>query len=142
MSAELKVGETIKLAEIKPIPGVEFLDAKGQPVVSCVEPVGEIAAATPAATTEGAAAATPAVGPDGKPVGRSGRRRCQSRRWRHARRGREARCRRRPRGGCEACRGWCQARRRRQAGRPGQEVSLLFSRGPPALGIGGWRFVL
>ena len=56
---ELKVGETIKVGSMKPIAGVEFLDAKGQPVVSCVEPVAEIvqevaAAATPA---EGAAAA-------------------------------------------------------------------------------------
>ena len=39
---ELKVGETIKVGEIKPIAGVEFLDGKGQPVVSCVEPVAEI----------------------------------------------------------------------------------------------------
>ncbi|HWA11244.1 MAG TPA: 50S ribosomal protein L25 [Opitutaceae bacterium] len=65
----LKVGETIHVGEIKAIPGVDFLDDKNQPVVSCVEPVAEIvqevvAAATPA---EGAAAA-PAVGADGKPV--------------------------------------------------------------------------
>lgn len=58
---ELKVGETIKVGSLKPIPGVDFLDVKGQPVVSCVEPVGEIAAATPAtAPAEGAAA--PAAG--------------------------------------------------------------------------------
>jgi len=64
---ELKVGETIKLGEMKPIAGVEFLDTKGQPVVSCVEPVAEIvqevAATTPvegaAAPAEGAAAAAP-----------------------------------------------------------------------------------
>ncbi len=60
---ELKVGETIKVGGLKPIAGVEFMDLKGQPVVSCVEPVAEIvqevaAAATPA---EGAAAA-PAAG--------------------------------------------------------------------------------
>ena len=60
---ELKVGETIKVSSLKPIPGVEFLDLKGQPIVSCVEPVAEIvqevvAAAVPA---EGAAAA-PAAG--------------------------------------------------------------------------------
>ena len=63
---ELKVGETIKVGEMKPVAGVEFLDVKGQPVVSCVEPVAEIvqevaATATPA---EGAAAgaAAPAEG--------------------------------------------------------------------------------
>ena len=63
---ELKVGETIKVGSLKAIPGVEFLDSKGQPVVSCVEPVAEIVqevAATAAATpAEGAAAAAPAEG--------------------------------------------------------------------------------
>ena len=70
---ELKVGETIKVGELKPIAGVEFMDGAGQPVVSCVEPVAEIvqevaAAATPAAgaaaaaPAEGAAAAAPAAG--------------------------------------------------------------------------------
>ncbi|MEY3773279.1 MAG: hypothetical protein RLZZ129_59 [Verrucomicrobiota bacterium] len=64
---ELKVGETIKVAEIKPIAGVELLDLKGQPVVSCVEPVAEIVqetvAATPAAGAAApAAGATPAAG--------------------------------------------------------------------------------
>lgn len=76
---ELKVGETFKVASLKPVPGVEFLDPKGQPVVSCVEPVAEIvqevavtptaaegAAAAPgapgAAPAEGAAAAAPAAG--------------------------------------------------------------------------------
>lgn len=75
---ELKVGETIKVAELKPIPGVEFLDFKGQPIVSCVEPVAEIVqavavAATPAegaAPAAGAAAtaagAAPAAGGDAK----------------------------------------------------------------------------
>lgn len=77
---ELKVGETIKVGELKPIPGVDFLDPKGQPVVSCVEPVAEIvqevAAATPAAgaaapaagaaPAEGAAAAAPAAAGDAK----------------------------------------------------------------------------
>lgn len=60
---ELKVGETIKVAELKAVAGVEFLDAKGQPVVSCVEPVAEIVqeVAAPAAA-EGAAAAAPAEG--------------------------------------------------------------------------------
>lgn len=73
---ELKVGETFKVEALKPIPGVEFLDPKGQPVVSCVEPVAEIvqevaaptasagegAAAAPAAGAEGAAAAPAAAG--------------------------------------------------------------------------------
>ena len=57
---ELKVGETIKVASLKPVPGVEFLDPKGQPVVSCVEPVAEIVqevAAPTASAAEGAAAA-------------------------------------------------------------------------------------
>ncbi len=56
---ELKVGEAFKVGTLKPVAGVEFLDSKGQPVVSCVEPVGEIASAAPAA---GAAAAAPAPG--------------------------------------------------------------------------------
>jgi large subunit ribosomal protein L25 len=55
---ELKVGEAFKVGTLKPINGVEFLDAKGQPVVSVVEPVGEIASAAPAA----GAAAAPAAG--------------------------------------------------------------------------------
>jgi len=38
----LNVGQTIKIGELKPVPGVTFLDDKGQPVVSCVEPVAEI----------------------------------------------------------------------------------------------------
>jgi large subunit ribosomal protein L25 len=71
----LKVGETIKIGEMKPIPGVEFLDSKGQPVVACVEPVAEIVVEAPvaaAAPAEGAAApagdAKAAVGADGKPA--------------------------------------------------------------------------
>lgn len=60
---ELKVGETIKVGEIKAIAGVDFLDPKGQPVVSCVEPVAEVvqAVTATAAPAEGAAAA-PAAG--------------------------------------------------------------------------------
>ncbi len=69
---ELKVGETIKVSSLKAVAGVDFLDAKGQPIVSCVEPVAEIVqevvatpaagAATPgAAPAEGAAAATGAA---------------------------------------------------------------------------------
>jgi len=66
---ELKVGETIKVGGLKPVPGVEFLDPKGQPVVSCVESVGEVASDTAAATPSAgagapaaAAGATPAAG--------------------------------------------------------------------------------
>ncbi|MBI5771340.1 MAG: 50S ribosomal protein L25 [Verrucomicrobia bacterium] len=60
---ELKVGETIKVQQLKSIAGVQFLDTLGQPVVSCVEPVAEIVqeVATPVAA-EGAAAAAPADG--------------------------------------------------------------------------------
>jgi large subunit ribosomal protein L25 len=54
---ELKVGETIKVGSLKPIPGVEFLDPKGQPVVACVEPVAEIVQETVAATPAAGAAA-------------------------------------------------------------------------------------
>jgi len=75
----LKVGETIKVGEIKPVKGVTFLDDKGQPVVACVEPVAEIVVETVAAAVpaegaaavpgaEGAAAAAAAPGADGKPA--------------------------------------------------------------------------
>jgi len=74
---ELKVGETIKVSSLKPVPGVEFLDLKGQPIVSCVEPVAEVVqevAATPAAgaaapgaaPADGAAAPAAAAGGDAK----------------------------------------------------------------------------
>jgi large subunit ribosomal protein L25 len=69
----LKVGETIKLGELKPIPGVEFLDTKGQVVVACVEPVAEIVVEAPvvaAAPVEGAVAAPTA---DGKPAAADGK---------------------------------------------------------------------
>lgn len=61
---ELKVGETFKVGSLQAIPGVDFLDPKGQPVVSCVEPVAEIVqevSTTPSAA-EGAAAAAAAAG--------------------------------------------------------------------------------
>lgn len=57
---ELKVGETIKISELKAVPGVDFLDHKGQPIVACVEPVAEVVVAE--ATTPTAGAATPAAG--------------------------------------------------------------------------------
>lgn len=72
---ELKVGETTKVGELKPVPGVEFLDPKGQPVVSCVEPVAEIVTETVAATPSAGAAApvagaaaTPAAGAAAAPA--------------------------------------------------------------------------
>lgn len=79
---ELKVGETFKVGSLKAVPGVEFLDPAGQPVVSCVEPVAEVVqevtAATPsagaaapvagAAPAEGAAAAAPAAGAAAAPA--------------------------------------------------------------------------
>jgi large subunit ribosomal protein L25 len=62
---ELKVGETIKVSQVKPIQGVDLLDTKGQPIVACVEPVAEVVVEAPvvaaAATAEGAAA-VPAAG--------------------------------------------------------------------------------
>jgi large subunit ribosomal protein L25 len=79
---ELKVGETIKVSGLKAITGVEFLDPKGQPVVSCVEPVAEIvqevavvaSAAEGAAPVEGAAPAEGAVpGAAAAPVGADGK---------------------------------------------------------------------
>jgi len=67
--SELKVGETIKVSSLKPIPGVEFLDSKGQPIVSCVEPVAEIVqeVAAAAAPTDGTAAA-PSAGAAAAPA--------------------------------------------------------------------------
>jgi len=68
---ELKVGETIKVGSVKPLPGVELLDTKGQPVVSCVEPVAEIVQETVAPTAsaaEGAPGAVPAEGAAAAPA--------------------------------------------------------------------------
>jgi len=67
----LNVGQTIKVGELKPVPGVVFLDDKGQPVVSCVEPVAEIvqevvAAEVPAEGTPEAAAAAAAAAAAGE----------------------------------------------------------------------------
>lgn len=58
---ELKVGETIHVSELKPIPGVEFLDDKHQAVVICVEPPAEEVVEAPVAEAA-------AVGPDGLPI--------------------------------------------------------------------------
>jgi len=67
----LNVGQTIKVGELKPVAGVTFLDDKGQPVVSCVEPVAEIVQEVVAAevplegTPEAAAAAAAAAAAGG-----------------------------------------------------------------------------
>ncbi len=61
--AELKVGETIHVSELKPITGVEFLDDKNQTVVLCVEPPAEEVAAVVAAPVEGAVAADGTAAP-------------------------------------------------------------------------------
>jgi len=58
---ELKVGETIHVGELKPIPGVELLDDKHQAVVICVEPPAEEVVETPVAEVA-------AVGADGLPI--------------------------------------------------------------------------
>ncbi|MFT3867798.1 MAG: 50S ribosomal protein L25 [Nibricoccus sp.] len=58
----LKVGETIHVGELKAVPGVEYRDDASQPVVSCVEPVAEVAAAVAATPAAGDAAAAPAAG--------------------------------------------------------------------------------
>jgi len=60
--AELKVGETIHVGELKPIPGVEFLDDKNQTVVLCVEPPAEEIVEV-AAPVEGAVAADGTAAP-------------------------------------------------------------------------------
>lgn len=59
----LKVGETIHVGELSTIPGVDYLDDKNQPVVSCVEPVAEEVAATPEPTAGAAAPAAGAAAP-------------------------------------------------------------------------------
>ncbi len=61
--ADLKVGETIHVSELKPIAGVEFLDDKNQTVVLCVEPPAEEVAAVVAAPVEGAVAADGTAAP-------------------------------------------------------------------------------
>lgn len=58
---ELKVGETIKVGNLKTVNGVEFMDDAGQPVVSCVEPVGEVASSDAASSAGAPAAAAPAA---------------------------------------------------------------------------------
>ena len=65
----LKVGETIKVAELKPVQGVTFLDDKGQPVVACVEPVAEVVVETVAAVPAEGAAAVPAADGAAAPAG-------------------------------------------------------------------------
>jgi large subunit ribosomal protein L25 len=59
--SDLKVGEAIHVSELKPIPGVDFLDDKNQTVVLCVEPPAEEVVAV-AETTPVEGAAAPAAG--------------------------------------------------------------------------------
>jgi large subunit ribosomal protein L25 len=61
----LKVGETIHIGELKAIAGVDYLDDKSQPVVSCVEPVAEIVSEAPVAAAAAEGAAAPAAGAAG-----------------------------------------------------------------------------
>ena len=61
--ADLKVGGAIHVGELKPLPGVEFLDDKNQTVVLCVEPPAEEVVAVVAAPVEGAVAADGTVTP-------------------------------------------------------------------------------
>jgi len=73
--SELKVNETIKVANLKQIPGVEYRSAAGQPVVSCLEVSEDVAAASATPGAPGAApAAAPAAGaaPAGAPAAAAG----------------------------------------------------------------------
>jgi large subunit ribosomal protein L25 len=54
---ELRAGDSIKIANLKAIPGVEFRDAPGQPVVSCIEPEEDTSADATAAAAPAAKAA-------------------------------------------------------------------------------------
>lgn len=74
---ELKVNETIKVANLKQIPGVEYRDNPGQPVVSCLEVSEEVAAAAatpaaPGAAPAAGAAAAPAAGAAAPAAGAAG----------------------------------------------------------------------
>ena len=60
---EMKVGETIKVGGLRPHPGAEFLDAAGQPLVSCVEPVAEVVEGTAATVPVEGAVAVPGAAP-------------------------------------------------------------------------------
>jgi large subunit ribosomal protein L25 len=62
--SDLKVNETIKVGNLKPIEGVEYRDPAGQPVVSCLEVAAEeVAATTPGAPAAAAPGAAPAAAP-------------------------------------------------------------------------------
>ncbi len=67
---ELKLNETIKVGSLKPIPGVEFRNPVGQPVVGVLGVDDDVpAAATPAAGAAAApAAAAPAAAKPGAPA--------------------------------------------------------------------------
>jgi len=61
----MEVGDVIKVSDLNPIDGVEFLDLKGQPVVAVVQPVAEVASAivTPDAGVPADGKAASAVDP-------------------------------------------------------------------------------
>lgn len=67
--SELKIDETFKVANLKPVNGVEYRDPAGQPIVSVLsiadeavsETAGSAAPAVPAAATAAAGAAKPAA---------------------------------------------------------------------------------
>lgn len=66
---ELKIDETIKVAGLKPVAGVEFRDLPGQPVVSVLSVEEEaIPEATAAAAAPAAGAAAPAAGAAAAPA--------------------------------------------------------------------------
>lgn len=62
---DLKVGESIHVSGLKPVPGVEFRDDKSQVVVLCAAPVAEEVAAV---VTPAAGAAAPAAGAAAAPA--------------------------------------------------------------------------
>ncbi len=63
--SELKVGETIKVSQLKTVEGVEFRDTPGQPVVSCVEIAEEVVETPVVAAVPAAGAPAPAAGAAG-----------------------------------------------------------------------------
>ncbi|AOS46387.1 50S ribosomal protein L25 [Lacunisphaera limnophila] len=69
---ELKMGEALHVSGLKPVAGVEFLDAPGQPVVLCVAPPEEEAAPVAAVAAEGAAPAAGAAGAAAPAAGAAG----------------------------------------------------------------------
>jgi large subunit ribosomal protein L25 len=63
--SDLKINETIKVGNLKPVPGVEYRDNPGQPVVSCLEVAEEAVTAPTAAAPAAGAAPAPGAAPAG-----------------------------------------------------------------------------